>query len=80
MELGDYEEEDISQHFEKAYEYIDENIQTTNVFVHCMAGISRSATIVISYLMKKFGWSVEKAVEYVKTRRSIICPNEGFIE
>ena len=75
IKLGDYKHEDISQHFEQTYEYIDANLLTTNVFVHCMAGISRSATIVISYLMKKFGWNVEKVVEYVKVRRSRIFPN-----
>ena len=48
------------------------------IFVHCMAGISRSATSVICYLMKKYSWSLAKTTSFVKSRRSVICPNFGF--
>lgn len=48
------------------------------VFVHCKAGISRSATSVISYLMKKYSWTLSKTTTFVKSRRSVICPNFGF--
>lgn len=51
----------LAPYFTKAFEFIDRNLQRTNVFfalkkvlVHCMAGISRSVTIVISFLMRKF--------------------------
>ena len=49
----DSETADISKHFKKAHEFIDENLKTRNVLVHCQAGVSRSATIVISYIMKE---------------------------
>ena len=49
------------------------------VFVHCLAGSSRSASIVIAYIM----WSEKKtfteAFDIVKSKR-FISPNEGFIE
>ena len=48
------------------------------VFVHCMAGVSRSATSVICYLMKKYKWSLHKTEVFVKKRRPVICPNFGF--
>ena len=31
------------------------------------------------YLMKKMGWDLRKALSYVKSKRSIIAPNYGFI-
>lgn len=42
--------------------------------------MSRSATIVISYLMKRFAeMNLEKALRYVKSKRPIVNPNDGFI-
>jgi hypothetical protein len=43
------------------------------------ASVSRSPTIVISYIMKKNEWSLTKAYDYVKMKRVFIQPNIGFI-
>ena len=48
------------------------------VLVHCQAGISRSSTIVIAYLMKKKGISLETAFRETKKIRSIVEPNILF--
>lgn len=42
-------------------------------------GVSRSASTVIAYAMKEFGWPLEKAYNYVKQKRSIARPNAGFM-
>lgn len=47
--------------------------------VHCKMGVSRSASTVIAYAMKEFGWPLEKAYNYVKQKRSITRPNAGFM-
>ncbi|KAJ1073855.1 hypothetical protein K5549_007093 [Capra hircus] len=47
--------------------------------VHCKMGVSRSASTVIAYAMKEFGWTLEKAYNYVKQKRSITRPNAGFM-
>jgi protein-tyrosine phosphatase len=44
------------------------------------AGISRSSTFVIAYLMKTNKWKFDEAFNYVKGKRSVICPNGGFID
>ncbi|XP_029430998.1 dual specificity protein phosphatase 14-like [Rhinatrema bivittatum] len=46
--------------------------------VHCVAGVSRSATLCIAYLMKYEGLSLREAYSWVKSRRPMICPNAGF--
>ncbi len=49
------------------------------VIVHCYAGVSRSASTVIAYLIKYKGMSLEEAYKFVKKRRPIIDPNKGFM-
>jgi protein-tyrosine phosphatase len=50
-----------------------------NVLVCCSAGKSRSATIIVAYLMKHRSMTFEKAMEFVKERRSINI-NPGFLK
>jgi protein-tyrosine phosphatase len=66
----------ISEHFEKSYNFIDKC--KGNILVHCYQGISRSSSIIIFYLMKKFNWDYEESYKYVKESRNIISPNKNF--
>jgi predicted protein tyrosine phosphatase len=50
------------------------------VLVHCMAGISRSATIVIAHLMMSQRLSFDDALRKVRSVRPIVGPNYGFRE
>lgn len=50
-----------------------------SVFVHCHAGISRSATVCIAYLMQKKHMSLSDAYKFVQSKRPIISPNLGFM-
>lgn len=43
-------------------------------------GISRSASVVIAYVMKAKNWSLQKAMDYVKAKRNCIKPNESFLK
>lgn len=49
-----------------------------NVFVHCAAGISRSSSFVIGFIMKKYGMTFGEGFSYVKEKRNFINPNSGF--
>jgi len=46
--------------------------------VHCAAGVSRSASICIAYLMKYHRMSLREAYAHMKACRQIIRPNPGF--
>lgn len=48
------------------------------MLVHCQAGISRSATVVIGYCMWKDKLSLDAAIQQVMQARSVIWPNPGF--
>ena len=43
-------------------------------------GVSRSASTVIAYAMKHQHWPLHVALAYVRDRRSIVKPNEGFMK
>jgi len=49
------------------------------VLVHCRAGVSRSASLVVGYLMWKDKISLDKALTQVKKERSRAAPNVGFL-
>lgn len=70
---------DLSKHFNRCFDFIEKHRAETNVLVHCLAGISRSATIVIMYLMRTQRMGFESAFSFVKKRRKIIFPNPGFV-
>ncbi|XP_050804264.1 dual specificity protein phosphatase 4 [Gopherus flavomarginatus] len=78
--VEDNHKADISSWFMEAIEYI-ELVKDCHgrVLVHCQAGISRSATICLAYLMMKKRVKLEEAFEFVKQRRSIISPNFSFM-
>ena len=46
--------------------------------VHCNAGQSRSASMIIYFLMTK-GYSLKESFDYVKRRKPNIRPNFGFV-
>ncbi len=47
--------------------------------VHCAQGRSRSASLVIGWLIKVHSLSYDDALDYVKKRRAVVQPNVGFI-
>lgn len=49
------------------------------VLVHCNAGISRSATVILAWLMKTYGMTRDTSIQFLRSRRSIIHPNDGFM-
>ncbi|TST73058.1 Dual specificity protein phosphatase 8 [Bagarius yarrelli] len=65
---------------EKTNDFIDKaKMSNCRVIVHCLAGISRSATIAIAYIMKTMGLSSDDAYRFVKDRRPSISPNFNFL-
>ncbi|XP_069096966.1 dual specificity protein phosphatase 13A-like [Pleurodeles waltl] len=72
---------DISKYFYSAAEFIDKALNTTGarILVHCAVGISRSATLVLAYLMIRHHLRLEQAIRAVAEHRWM-WPNRGFLE
>ncbi len=51
-----------------------------HVLVHCMAGVSRSSTAVLAYMIEHLGMPLSKALHLIRARRPIISPNYGFLK
>jgi len=72
--------QNLRQFFEEAFEFIDlAKSNSSGVLIHCQAGISRSPTIAVAYLMKFYPMAMSDAYKFVKTKRSIISPNLNFM-
>ncbi|MCB1119044.1 MAG: dual specificity protein phosphatase family protein, partial [Chlamydiia bacterium] len=78
--LTDTDDADITSHLDGAYQFIEKAIKEEGrVLVHCGAGVSRSASVVIAYLMKKEGADYQSTFNFVKTKRPCVNPNRGFV-
>jgi len=78
----DVPEYKLNTHFKECFQFIhDQRNKGNSVLVHCMAGISRSASIVIGYLMTVYPtMNFDTAFHHVRKRRRVIRPNDGFLE
>lgn len=92
VKIDDDDEEDIMKYFAETNRFIEQaRAQGNGVLVHCIAGISRSVTVAVAYLLKKAyteaatpevrkKLSVEGVIRQVKLSRSIANPNPSFRE
>ena len=76
VDVDDEDSQNIFQFFKECIEFIE---NATKIYIHCMAGVSRSPTIVISYLMWKEKKGYNETYFFVKNKRRFIGPNEGFV-
>ncbi len=75
--IADTKTQDLYFYFDECCDFIK---ASERVLVHCVAGISRSSTFVLAFLMKERGLRFVEALEYVKSKRAKCAPNESFIE
>ncbi|XP_074592136.1 dual specificity protein phosphatase PHS1-like [Curcuma longa] len=77
--ISDEEDTDISNIFEEASDYIDYVERSGGkVLVHCFEGKSRSATVVLSHLMLRKGYTLSEAWSKLKKVHKRAQPNDGF--
>jgi len=83
VEVEDISGANILCHLDKVVtemnEFIENNPQKS-VFVHCFMGSSRSATIIIAYLIKYHNYNLRDALNYVKEKREVVNLNKDFFK
>ena len=76
----DTQKQNLLDYFDSAYRFISNAMANKErVLVHCVAGISRSPAIVISFLMRYAHMNMNDAYDLVKTKLSIVSPNLNFM-
>ncbi|KAI1293776.1 Dual specificity protein phosphatase 12 [Halotydeus destructor] len=82
IQANDHSEEDLVSHFPLACNFIGQALDQVGnvVFVHCNQGRSRSAAVVIAYIMSSMKMTSDEALQYVQHRRPEVNPNDGFRE
>ena len=67
--------------FEECNAFIEDarTHRDSRVLVHCRMGQSRSATLVVAYIMSHYKCSLKEALLWVKKHRELICPNTGYL-
>ncbi|KAM9897551.1 hypothetical protein OXX79_006816 [Metschnikowia pulcherrima] len=89
IDITDEETVNILEHLPQAMKFIDAALFTESeeskkhqgsILIHCAQGQSRSVTVVIAYLMYKYGLSVDQATHAVRRKVSGAQPNDGFVE
>lgn len=81
VDVRDKADEHLSVHFETCHSFIDECLESGGkVLIHCFAGVSRSSTVLTSYLMKHCKWTRDRALEHIRLFRPQANPNSGFMQ
>ena len=79
--LEDQEDHDAMQHFASVAKFTDHALASGGaVCFHCAAGISRSSTMMISYLMTSKKMSLLEAFEQTYNARRVTWPNRTFMQ
>lgn len=77
--VSDNDDADIADLFEEACDFIDYvEYLGGKVLVHCFEGKSRSATVVLAYLMLRKGLTLSQAWTLLKKVHRRAQPNDGF--
>ena len=77
--MNDIKQQTLSPSVESAYDFmINAMGKGGTVLVHCYAGISRSSSVIIYFLMKFKKWSYDEALDYLRKRHPQAQPNTGF--
>ncbi|XP_014069493.2 protein phosphatase Slingshot homolog 2 isoform X1 [Salmo salar] len=81
IRVYDEEATNLLEYWNDTYKFITKAKKAgAKCLVHCKMGVSRSASTVIAYAMKEYGWDLERAFDYVKERRGVTKPNPSFMK
>lgn len=76
---SDSPDQNVSQYFSLCNDFIHAaRLRDGNVLIHCLAGMSRSVTVAVAYIMSATNLSWKEALKVVRAGRAVANPNLGF--
>jgi len=78
VQANDNSEMNLKSKFEFICDFLKKH-ENERVLVHCQAGISRSATACLAYLMKEKNMSLDRSFNELRKRRECVSPNFAFL-
>ncbi|KAJ8664488.1 hypothetical protein QAD02_006150 [Eretmocerus hayati] len=76
---ADTPDQNLSQYFSICNDFIHSaRLRGGNVLIHCLAGMSRSVTVAVAYIMSTTELSWKDALKVVRVGRAVANPNVGF--
>lgn len=81
LKLDDSLDQNLSSALDRSFSYINGVLTYAaepRVLVHCAAGISRSSSVIIYYLMRHYGYSFDRALKFIKKYHPQTRPNLSF--
>lgn len=79
IEILDVPETKLGDYFQECFDFIDKSREDGGCLVHCNAGVSRSASVCIAYLMYRKKMRFADALELTKSVKKDVRPNDGFM-
>lgn len=77
-DLNDTQDEDIYRYFGPFMDYCKGLTEGESVLVHCQQGVSRSPSLLISYIIVTLDMDVPQAISFVQRKRRNVSPNISF--
>ncbi|XP_017844499.1 uncharacterized protein LOC108601095 isoform X4 [Drosophila busckii] len=76
---SDTPDQNLSQYFSVCNDFIHAaRLREGNVLIHCLAGMSRSVTVAVAYIMTATNLNWKEALKVVRSGRAVANPNSGF--
>lgn len=75
----DTHNQNLSQYFSVCNDFIHSaRLRNGKILIHCLAGISRSVTIVVAYIMSVTDYGWKDSLKVVRAGRNVANPNLSF--
>ncbi|CAG9761484.1 unnamed protein product [Ceutorhynchus assimilis] len=78
---SDTPDQNLTQYFSLSNDFIHAaRLRDGNVLIHCLAGMSRSVTVAVAYIMSVTTLNYKDALKVVRAGRNVANPNLGFLK